>query len=133
MEQDFPGAKVTALPTPYPLTNRDSDRLAEEIKARGAKMVLVALGSAKQEEWIRRWLDLTGAAVGVGVGGSFEMISGRVGRAPEWMQRNGLEWLFRLIKDPRRLAKRYLINDPPFFWKVFKQAVRERLRPGGGV
>lgn len=132
LEQDFPGAKVTALPTPYPLTDQDSRRLAEEIKNRGAKMILVALGSAKQEEWIRRWLDLSGAPVGVGVGGSFEMISGEVGRAPEWMQKNGLEWLFRLIKDPRRLAKRYLIDDPPFFWKVFNQAARERLRPGGG-
>ncbi|MBF6599317.1 MAG: WecB/TagA/CpsF family glycosyltransferase [Dehalococcoidia bacterium] len=73
-------------------------------------VLFVAFGCPKQDFWIRDHRDL-GVPVSAGIGGSFDYLSGRIRRAPRWAQRSGLEWAFRLAREPRRLAKRYLVDD----------------------
>jgi N-acetylglucosaminyldiphosphoundecaprenol N-acetyl-beta-D-mannosaminyltransferase len=77
-------------------------------------LVFVAFGAPKQELFIRRALPSIRPAVAVGVGAGFDFIAGKMRRAPRWMSQSGLEWLFRLAQEPRRLAKRYLVEDPKF-------------------
>jgi N-acetylglucosaminyldiphosphoundecaprenol N-acetyl-beta-D-mannosaminyltransferase len=84
-------------------------------------ILFVGLGAPKQERWIYKYRNEYKVPVSIGVGVSFEFVSGMVKRAPLWMQRGGLEWFWRLMMEPKRLWKRYLIDDPIFFWLVFKQ------------
>ena len=79
-----------------------SSAIAAAVRESGATLLLVALGSPKQEEWIAKHLADTGCAVAIGVGGAFDVFSGRVRRAPPFWQASGLEWLYRLIKEPYR-------------------------------
>lgn len=104
----------------------DSLSVCEAIKLSGADLLLVAMGSPKQEQWIASNIALTGVSFALGVGGSFDHLSGRAKRAPRWMQRSGLEWLHRFMQEPRRLWRRYLVGNSAFIWLV----VRERLRGG---
>ena len=80
--------------------------VATEIAACKSDMVHVALGIPKQEKWISQYGNLTGAKVCIGVGGTLDVFSGTVQRAPVWMQKRGLEWLYRLTSDPRQLRNR---------------------------
>ena len=88
---------------------------------RGARsdVVLVAYGAPSQELWLARNLEVCGASVGIGVGGTFDYLSGQVRRAPAWMRRLGLEWLFRLFQQPAR-ARRMLVL-PVFMALVIRQ------------
>jgi N-acetylglucosaminyldiphosphoundecaprenol N-acetyl-beta-D-mannosaminyltransferase len=79
------------------------------------------LGSPKQEKWIYANYQQLKVPVSVAIGVSFELVAGMVKRAPLWMQNLGLEWLFRLIVEPRRLWKRYVLGNPNFVWLVIKQ------------
>jgi N-acetylglucosaminyldiphosphoundecaprenol N-acetyl-beta-D-mannosaminyltransferase len=99
----------------------DSGQIANEIRQSGADILFVAMGSPAQELWIQANLAATGARFALGVGGSFDHLSGLVQRAPTWMQRAGLEWLYRLGSEPRRLWRRYLIGNSVFLWLVVKQ------------
>jgi N-acetylglucosaminyldiphosphoundecaprenol N-acetyl-beta-D-mannosaminyltransferase len=96
------------------------------VRDAGADILLVGLGSPKQEMWMHRHGGGCGVAVAIGVGISFSLVGGEIARAPAWMQSSGLEWLWRLAMEPRRLWKRYLVDDLPFFWLV----LRERCRRG---
>jgi N-acetylglucosaminyldiphosphoundecaprenol N-acetyl-beta-D-mannosaminyltransferase len=84
------------------------------LRAARPDLVLVALGAPKQELWIHRHRAALGPAVAVGVGATLDFLSGRVRRAPRWVSRAGLEWLWRLGREPRRLWRRYLVQDPAF-------------------
>lgn len=123
----YPGALLRPLPTPYPLTDEDNEKLLEEIRNTDAAMVLVALGAPKQERWIRDHLARSGASVGIGIGSAFDIISGDLPRAPRWMRDNGLEWLYRTFQDPWRLGRRYLMDDFPFIWHACIAIVWRRL------
>jgi N-acetylglucosaminyldiphosphoundecaprenol N-acetyl-beta-D-mannosaminyltransferase len=103
----------------------ESDTVAA-IRASGADVVLVALGAPAQEAWIARNLEQTGATVAIGVGGLFDYYSGRIPRAPLWMRRSGLEWLFRLIQEPGRLWRRYVVGNAVFLGRIGI----DRLRAG---
>lgn len=119
-----PGAILNVVPTPFPLTPESSAEIVKHIRSRGDRIVLVALGAPRQELWLQEYLAATGANVGIGIGGAFDIISGSKPRAPEWMRRNGLEWLHRMRLEPRRLGRRYLLEDTPFFWHLLKERVR---------
>jgi len=84
-------------------------------------LVLVALGAPKQELWIDRFRDSIAPAVAIGVGASLDFVAGRSRRAPSWLSRAGLEWFYRLIHEPRRLWRRYLVEDPRFLMIVVRQ------------
>jgi len=94
-------------------------------------LVFVAFGAPKQELFIRRALPAIGPAVAVGVGAGFDFIAGKMRRAPRWMSDGGLEWLFRLAQEPRRLAKRYLLDDPrvvSILYRTLRVPKSERIK-----
>lgn len=106
----------------------ESAAVAEVIKRSSSDLLFVAMGSPAQECWIRSNLETTGARFALGVGGSFDHVTGLARRAPGWMQRSGLEWLYRLIREPRRLWRRYLIGNSIFLWLVLRQRLWPRSR-----
>ena len=122
------GVRVAGLDAPLvPLDgSAGEDPVAERVRASGAQLVLVALGAPKQERWIHRSLPRVRPAVAIGVGATIDFIAGRVHRAPRWMSRSGLEWLYRLLQEPRRLAGRYLLKDPRFLGILVRTAVSPR-------
>ena len=90
-------------------------------------IVYVALGSPKQEKLIARLRPVLPGAWWLGVGNSFSFLSGEVRRAPVWMQRTGVEWVHRLIQEPRRLFRRYVVDGLPFAARMFAAALRARF------
>jgi len=99
----------------------ESIAIAETIRRSEADFLFVAMGSPAQEYWIASNLGRTGARFALGVGGSFDHLGGLARRAPEWMRRIGLEWLYRFSREPRRLWRRYLIGNTTFVWLIVKQ------------
>jgi N-acetylglucosaminyldiphosphoundecaprenol N-acetyl-beta-D-mannosaminyltransferase len=98
----------------------ETGRLLDAIAAFAPDLLLLACGAPKSEVWMDRHRDRLGRGVGIGIGAGLDFLTGRTRRAPRWMQRGGLEWLWRLAHDPRRLAKRYLYDDLHFFPLVLK-------------
>lgn len=95
-----------------------SVQIAAEIRADGVDILAVALGKPRQELWIQRYGRLTGARVLLAFGASADFLAGKVDRAPVWMQHHGLEWAYRLRQEPRRLARRYLVEGPPALSRI---------------
>lgn len=89
-----------------------SERLTAMIRAAGTDILIVSLGKPRQERWVDRYGCATGARVLLPCGGAIDFLAGKTKRAPRWMQKLGLEWLHRLISEPRRLARRYLLQGP---------------------
>ncbi len=123
----FPGLRIAgAFAPPFrPLTEEEDRRCTEHIVASGADIVFVGIGAPKQEKWMFEHVEKLPGVVMFGVGAAFDFHAGRVRQAPAWMQRSGLEWLFRLMMEPRRLWKRYLLN--PLFlvcWGLESLGVR---------
>jgi N-acetylglucosaminyldiphosphoundecaprenol N-acetyl-beta-D-mannosaminyltransferase len=104
-------------------------QVVERVRVARPDLVLVAFGAPKQEIWIDRTRDDLRPAVLLGVGASLDFLAGTVPRAPRWMARSGLEWLFRLSREPRRLSYRYLVRDPKFLLVLG----RALLKAGGGT
>jgi N-acetylglucosaminyldiphosphoundecaprenol N-acetyl-beta-D-mannosaminyltransferase len=123
LRERYPGAHVVGtLEPPYaPIEELCTPEAAALINEAGADVVWVGVGSPKQELWMARMRPLLEASVLIGVGAAFDFHSGTVRQAPPWMQRRGLEWLFRLMSDPRRLWRRYLIDNPWFLWAIALQ------------
>ena len=98
------------------------------IKETEAELLFVAMGNPLQERWLDRCIARTGARVGVGVGATFDFLAGGMPRAPAWMRRVGLEWVYRLFREPKRLWRRYILGNPSFLLRNLKQrrAVRTR-------
>lgn len=128
LRERFPGISIAGSHSPphRELDAAEEDALVDEINASGARVVWVGIGSPKQELWMQRLRPRIEAPVLVGVGAAFDFFAGRVAQAPRWMQRLGLEWLFRVYQDPRRLGRRYLLTLPRFACLVLAQAARER-------
>jgi N-acetylglucosaminyldiphosphoundecaprenol N-acetyl-beta-D-mannosaminyltransferase len=119
----FPGVRIVGVRHGF-FTVDEEPALVDEIRRAGPDIVLVALGAPRQEQWMRRWMPRLGAPVAIGVGGSLDVLAGRVRRAPLWMRRLGLEWLFRALLEPRRWS--VVRTIPP----LFLLALRERWRRG---
>ena len=121
----FPGLKVAGVRHGY-FDSEEEERIVGEIAGSGARILLAGLGVPHQERFVERNRDRLGVGVVIGVGGTFDVLSGEVTRAPEWMQRAGLEWLWRVMQDPRRLPR--LAALPRFFVRVLAYAVGWRGR-----
>jgi N-acetylglucosaminyldiphosphoundecaprenol N-acetyl-beta-D-mannosaminyltransferase len=109
----------------------ESRAAVERVRAARPHLVYVALGAPKQEIWIHRHLADLRPAVALGIGASLAFVSGTLPRAPRWASRAGLEWLYRLAREPRRLWRRYLVDDVaflPILVESWRRAVRERRR-----
>ena len=99
----------------------DEEAVVKIIRESGAKLLFVAITSPKKENFINKWQDKLGVDFVMGVGGTFDVVAGKVKRAPLWMQNSGLEWLYRIIQEPRRMWKRYLITNTKFAWLILKE------------
>ena len=119
-----PGLQIAGTAEPAAPVG-EADRICRQIRASGARLLLVAFGTPGQETWIAENLARSGAGVGVGVGGSFDVISGRVKRAPKLLRQLGLEWLFRLLIQPWRWRRQRVL--PGFALLALTGALRIRL------
>lgn len=128
---DFaPDAEIVgAVSPPFRDLSPEEEQIAlDAIKTSEADVVWVGLGMPKQELWMHAVKDrLPGVAL-LGVGAAFDFLAGTVAQAPSWMQRSGLEWLYRLIQEPRRLWRRYIWNNPSYVVLLGWQVLRTRLR-----
>lgn len=131
LEARFPGARIVGTFTPpfRPLDAGEEQALAELVRERKPDIMWIGLSTPKQERFMAEYLPKLDATVMLGVGAAFDFHSGRVRQAPRWMQRSGLEWLYRLCSDPRRLARRYLVNNPLFAWRIAGQLLELRQYP----
>lgn len=102
----------------------DDAEVARQVRECGARLLLVGISSPRKEFLLAENLDAMGPLLAVGVGGSFDIWAGKTKRAPEWMQKAGLEWFYRLAQEPGRMWKRYLVGNSRFIWLV----LRERMR-----
>jgi len=120
----FPGLEITgAFAPPFrPLTDAEDEEIVQRINAARPDIVWVGLSTPKQERWMASHLGRLEAPVMVGVGAAFDFHAGLKRQAPKWIQGTGLEWLFRLITEPRRLWRRYLRNNPVFLASIALQA-----------
>jgi N-acetylglucosaminyldiphosphoundecaprenol N-acetyl-beta-D-mannosaminyltransferase len=129
-----PGVRIVGEHAPpfRPLTPEEEEAILSQIRASGADIVWVGLGMPKQELWMDRVRDRLPGVTLAGVGAAFDLLSGTVPQAPTWMQRAGLEWLYRLAQEPRRLWRRYLWNNPAYLVLLAAQLVfgRGGRRPG---
>ncbi len=123
LTSQFPGLHVAGIGTPpfRKLTDAEDQDVVERINLANPDIVWVGLGMPKQELWMGDHFGRIKAPVMIGVGAAFDFHAGLKPQAPKWMQQNGLEWLFRLLSEPRRLWKRYLINNPVFILLVTLQ------------
>ncbi len=124
LENRFPGLRVvgTYCPPFRPLNEAERADLGERIAGLQPDFVWVGLSTPKQERFMAEYLPLLPQAkIFLGVGAAFDLLTGRIKQAPGWMQRHGLEWFYRLVQEPRRLARRYLINNPLFVARIARQ------------
>lgn len=99
----------------------DEQAIAQEIADSGADILFVAISSPTKEIFLNTYKDIIDTPFIMGVGGSFDVVSGKVERAPIWMQNAGLEWFYRFLQEPGRMWKRYLYTNSMFLWLVFKE------------
>jgi N-acetylglucosaminyldiphosphoundecaprenol N-acetyl-beta-D-mannosaminyltransferase len=127
----FPGLRIAGTMSPpfRPLTAEEDAAIVERINAAGPDLVWVGLSTPKQERWMAAHRDRLTAPVLLGVGAAFDIHAGRLPQAPRWMRASGLEWLYRLVREPRRLWRRYLRNNPAFVVAVLRRRPSLRAAP----
>ncbi len=121
----YAGLKIAGCYSPpfRPLTDEEENEVRGSIMASGADILFVGLSTPKQEKWMRAHCDSIPGLTMIGVGAAFDIHAGRVRQAPGWMQQRGLEWLFRLLIEPARLWRRYVLITPRFLPLWLKQWV----------
>jgi N-acetylglucosaminyldiphosphoundecaprenol N-acetyl-beta-D-mannosaminyltransferase len=122
MRERYPGARIVGTAHGFLRSEEEQAALVADIREKKPAVLLVALGIPAQEKWIDRHMEELRVPVFIGVGGTLDVFSGRVARAPEWYQRHGLEWLYRLAQNPKKYAK--VATLPVFAWRVL---TRQRL------
>lgn len=129
LRQRFPGVKIVGGYSPpfRELTEEEEDAIVAEMNGCKPDVIWVGVGAPKQEKWMAAMRDRLEAPVLVGVGAAFDFHAGLVPQAPEWMQSAGLEWLYRMAQEPRRLAPRYVRYNPRFIRGFARQYARHRL------
>ena len=125
LTQRYPGLILSGVADGY-FGSDQSEARARAVAASGAKILVVAMGVPRQEHFIEEYWDRLGVPFAVGVGGSFDVMAGLRARAPGIVQRVGLEWLFRLVQEPRRLGKRYMITNAEFLFLISRALLAAR-------
>jgi N-acetylglucosaminyldiphosphoundecaprenol N-acetyl-beta-D-mannosaminyltransferase len=132
LTERFPGLRVAGVYAPPfgPLTDAENEKILHFISEVRPDFLFVALGAPQQDIWIKANRDRLNVPVCMGVGGTFDLLAGVLLRAPAWMQHAGLEWLFRLVQEPGRLWRRYIIEDLPVLgWLISRSLGPSRPRP----
>jgi N-acetylglucosaminyldiphosphoundecaprenol N-acetyl-beta-D-mannosaminyltransferase len=130
--EQYAGLAVTAYAPPYgPISPEEDERIVAMILEAKPSFLFVALGAPRQDRWIRAHRDRLGVPVAMGVGCVLDLLAGTVRRAPEWMRSSGFEWSYRLVQEPGRLWRRYLIDDLPLLGRLCFMALSpgRNLRP----
>jgi N-acetylglucosaminyldiphosphoundecaprenol N-acetyl-beta-D-mannosaminyltransferase len=132
MEIYFPGLVVTANISPpfRSISDEEDQQIVDNIKKSGTRILFVGLGCPKQEFWIASHYDKIHAVM-IGVGAAFAFHSGVIHQAPRWIQNMGLEWLFRLSQEPKRLWKRYAYANPRFVYLFSREIIKEKYGKRG--
>lgn len=127
----YPGLPVSGVISPPfgDLPNSDEERFIDAINSSNTHILWIGLSTPRQELLMSRWHDRLNCSVMIGVGAAFDFLSGRKIQAPRWMMHIGMEWFFRMCSEPRRLAPRYLRNNPAFVWHTFLQLTHLRKYP----
>jgi N-acetylglucosaminyldiphosphoundecaprenol N-acetyl-beta-D-mannosaminyltransferase len=122
LQRDFPDIQVAGMEgLPFrPLTEQEDQAIIQKVNKSGAGLVFVSLGCPKQELWMHRHKDKIKATM-IGLGGAFPVYAGMQKRAPSWIRTLGMEWAYRLLQEPKRLWKRYIMTIPIFLWLATKQ------------
>jgi N-acetylglucosaminyldiphosphoundecaprenol N-acetyl-beta-D-mannosaminyltransferase len=123
-----PGLQVAGTYSPpfRPLTGQEDEEIAAMIQRAAPDVLWVGLSNGKQERWMYKHRDRLNVPVMAGVGAAFDLNTGRVRQAPVWMREHGLEWFYRLLQEPRRLWRRYLLLGPRFVWYCALELLRFR-------
>jgi N-acetylglucosaminyldiphosphoundecaprenol N-acetyl-beta-D-mannosaminyltransferase len=119
----YPALRIAGYRNGY-WSEQEEAAVVEQIQASRAELLFVAISSPKKEQFLGRYQGAMRIPFAMGVGGSFDVAIGKVRRAPLWMQRAGLEWFFRFLQEPRRMARRYFFDDLAFVWLLIKEAAR---------
>lgn len=119
----YPGIKFAGSYSPpfRPLSMEEENQMISRINSVQPDILWVAFGAPRQELWMAEHINQLNCPVLIGVGAAFDFLAGNKKQAPRWIQRSGFEWLYRLLKEPKRLWKRYLLNYPKFVFLVFLQ------------
>lgn len=126
LKQRHPGLNIVGTYSPpfdFFHSTAENQKIEDMIRAARPDVLFVGLGAPKQEKWIKRHMHRLNVPVSIGIGASFEYVAGSTARAPYWMQRTGLEWLYRIVENPRRYWRRYA-EDLVFFPLVFSQRLK---------
>ena len=126
----FPGIRIAGVFTPpfRPLDAAEEQELVRQVAETRPDYFWIGLGTPKQERFAAAWIDRLDTRVMLGVGAAFDVHTGRIQDAPAWMKSAGLQWLHRLMQEPRRLARRYLVNNPLFVARILLQFAGLRRR-----
>ncbi len=124
-----------APPLGFDQDDQENTRIVKMVRRVRPDVLFAAFGCPKQEKWLFRFRDELEVPISMGVGSTFDYLAGRLRRAPAWMQKAGIEWAYRLMQEPRRLWRRYLVEDLPFVYHVVRQRRRQGspLVPKGGL
>jgi N-acetylglucosaminyldiphosphoundecaprenol N-acetyl-beta-D-mannosaminyltransferase len=131
MRRRHPGIAIVGYSPDVPTD--EEDRVLERINADRPDVLWVGTGAPRQEKWMARMRDRLEVPVMCGVGAAFDFHAGRVSQAPHWMQQRGLEWIYRISQEPRRLLPRYLYYNPRFVVALARQLLAERRRGSANV
>ncbi len=123
LKETHPGLQVAGFRHGYFKTAAEEKAVVADISASGADILLVGMSTPMKEEWVRRNFKDLDVSVIHGVGGSFDILGGLTKRAPEWMQETGLEWFYRLLQEPKRMWKRYLVTNTIYVGLVMKEFI----------
>jgi N-acetylglucosaminyldiphosphoundecaprenol N-acetyl-beta-D-mannosaminyltransferase len=123
LTRKFPGLQIVGTYTPpfRPLSTEEENDLRFQLEASQADVLWCGLSTPKQERFMAAYCQRMPVKLMVGVGAAFDLLSGNLSEAPDWMKNAGLQWLYRLMKEPGRLWRRYLLNNPRFTWLTFLQ------------
>ena len=127
IQEKHPGLKLEVADGYF--NSEQARQRAAVIKASGASILLVGMGVPRQEQFIDAQWDNLGVTIAIPVGGSFDVIAGLRTRAPLWVQRIGMEWSWRLVQDPKRLFKRYLVTNGQFIFYIARALLSKLIQP----
>ena len=125
-QRRYPGLALAGWRDGYWQGEEEEAQVARMVADSRADLLFVAISSPKKEQFLGRYQAAMRVPFAMGVGGTFDVAVGRVRRAPPWMQRAGLEWFWRFLQEPRRMFRRYFIDDIAFVWLLIKEAARGR-------